>query len=120
VPTRDTHGFSGRTYPQVAKPHMSVRRCHRWPMPAVGYGGCCHRCCQLRLSSGRQGSAWMPPRAIAQWTPCDKDWHVGWKLPALAIVLWVIALTVVGVAVGQVIGGPEGAVIGAIPGALAA
>ncbi len=34
--------------------------------------------------------------------------------------LWVIALTVVGVAVGQVIGGPEGARIGAIPGALAA
>jgi len=55
-----------------------------------------------------------------QRTSCDKDWHVGWKLPALAVVLWVIALTMVGVVVGQVIGGPEGAVIGAIPGALAA
>ena len=49
-----------------------------------------------------------------------KDWHVGWKLPALAVVLWVIALTLVGVTLGQVIGGPEGALIGAIPGALAA
>ncbi len=37
----------------------------------------------------------------------------------LAVVLWVVALTVVGVAVGQVVGGPEGALIGAIPGALA-
>jgi len=39
---------------------------------------------------------------------------VGWKLPALAVVLWVIALTLAGVAVGQVIGGPEGALTGAI------
>ena len=62
----------------------------------------------------------MTSRAIVQRTPCDKDWHVGWKLPALAVMLWVIALTMVGVAVGQVIGGPEGALIGAIPGALAA
>ena len=45
---------------------------------------------------------------------------MGWKLPALAVVLWVIALAVVGAAVGQVIGGPEAALIGAIPGALAA
>jgi hypothetical protein len=36
------------------------------------------------------------------------------------VVLWVIALTMVGVAVGQVIGGPEGALTGAIPGTLAA
>ena len=49
-----------------------------------------------------------------------KDWHMGWKLPALAVVLWVIALTLVGVALGRVIAGTEGALIGAIPGALAA
>jgi hypothetical protein len=64
----------------------------------------------------------MTARAIVQRARCDKYeyWHVGWKLPALAVVLWVIALTMVGVVVGQVIGGPEGALIGAIPGALAA
>ena len=64
----------------------------------------------------------MTARAIVQRARCDKYkyWHVGWKLPALAVVLWVVALTVVGVAAGQVIGGPEGALIGAIPGALAA
>ena len=71
-------------------------------------------------SSGLQESAWLTLRAIVQRMPCDKDWHMGWKLPALAVMLWVIALTMVGVAVGQVIGGPEGALIGAIPGALAA
>jgi hypothetical protein len=54
----------------------------------------------------------MTPRAIVQQPRCDKDGHVGWKLPALAVVLWVIALTMVGIAVGHVIGGPEGALIG--------
>jgi hypothetical protein len=70
----------------------------------------------------RHGYAGLTVRAIVQRAPGDKYkyWRVGWKLPALAVVLWVIALTVVGVAVGQVIGGPEGARIGAIPGALAA
>jgi hypothetical protein len=57
-----------------------------------------------------------------QRTPCGKYEyrHVGWKLPALAVVLWVIALTMAGIVVGQAIGGPEGALIGAVPGALAA
>jgi hypothetical protein len=44
---------------------------------------------------------------------------VGWKLPALTVVLSVIVLTLVGVVLGQVIAGPEGALVGAIPGALA-
>jgi hypothetical protein len=43
---------------------------------------------------------------------------VGWKLPTLALALWVIALTVVGVALGVLLTGPEGALIGAIPLAL--
>jgi tetratricopeptide (TPR) repeat protein len=49
----------------------------------------------------------------------DKDQPVGWKLSALAT-LWVIALTIVGVVVGQVFAGPVGAAIGVVPGALAA
>ena len=44
---------------------------------------------------------------------------MGWKLSVLATVLWVVALTVVGLAVGRVVAGPEGAVIGAVCGALA-
>jgi hypothetical protein len=43
---------------------------------------------------------------------------VGWKLPTLALALWVVALTVVSVAVGALLTGPEGALIGAIPLAL--
>ena len=43
---------------------------------------------------------------------------MGWKLPTLAAVLWVIALTVVSVALGLVIAGPYGTLIGAIPLAL--
>jgi tetratricopeptide (TPR) repeat protein len=45
---------------------------------------------------------------------------VGWKLPTLAAVLWVIALTVVSVMLGLVIAGPYGTLIGAIPLALGA
>jgi hypothetical protein len=45
---------------------------------------------------------------------------VGWKLPTLAAVLWVIALTMVSMAVGALVAGPEGALFGAIPLALGA
>jgi hypothetical protein len=41
-----------------------------------------------------------------------------WKLPTVTAVLWVIALTVVGAALGVLIAGPEGVLIGAIPLAL--
>jgi hypothetical protein len=43
---------------------------------------------------------------------------MGWKLPTLAAVLWVIAFTVVSVMLGLVIAGPYGTLIGAIPLAL--
>ena len=43
---------------------------------------------------------------------------MGWKLPTLTAVLWVIALTVLSVALGVLIAGPLGVVIGAIPLAL--
>ena len=43
---------------------------------------------------------------------------MGWKIPTLAAVLWVIALTVVGTGLGVLIVGGEGALIGAIPLAL--
>ena len=43
---------------------------------------------------------------------------MGWKLPTLAAVLWVVALTVVSVSLGLVIAGPEGTLFGAIPLAL--
>jgi tetratricopeptide (TPR) repeat protein len=46
-------------------------------------------------------------------------WAMGWKLPALAAVLGVVALTLTGVGLGLVIGGPFGALAGAVPGALA-
>jgi hypothetical protein len=43
---------------------------------------------------------------------------MGWKLPTLAAVLWVIALTVLSVMLGVVIAGPYGTLIGAVPLAL--
>jgi hypothetical protein len=49
-----------------------------------------------------------------------QDLAMGWKLPALAAVVAVVALTLAGVAVGLVIGGPLGALLGTVPGALAA
>jgi len=44
---------------------------------------------------------------------------MGWKLPALAAVLGVVALTLLGVGLGLAISGPLGALVGAVPGALA-
>jgi hypothetical protein len=43
---------------------------------------------------------------------------VGWKLPTLAAVLWVIALTVTSAMLGLVIAGPYGTLVGAVPLAL--
>jgi tetratricopeptide (TPR) repeat protein len=43
---------------------------------------------------------------------------VDWKIPTLAATLWVIALTVLSVAVGVLVAGPIGVLIGAIPLAL--
>ena len=43
---------------------------------------------------------------------------MGWKLPTLLAALWVVALSVVGAAIGLLIAGPDGVLIGAIPLAL--
>jgi hypothetical protein len=43
---------------------------------------------------------------------------VDWKLPTLVAALWVVALTVGGVALGVLIAGSQGVLIGAIPLAL--
>jgi tetratricopeptide (TPR) repeat protein len=44
---------------------------------------------------------------------------MGWKLPALAVVLGVVALALAGVGLGLAFGGPWGALAGAVPAALA-
>ena len=43
---------------------------------------------------------------------------VGWKLPTVAVILWVIALSALSAAMGALVAGPDGALIGAIPLAL--
>lgn len=51
------------------------------------------------------------------------DWGylhlMGWKLPAFTVLVWVVAVTVVGVAAGLIISGPVGAGIAAALGAVA-
>lgn len=44
---------------------------------------------------------------------------MGWKLPALTVTLWAVALAVIGAAAGVLIHGGTGVVVGAVSGALA-
>jgi uncharacterized membrane protein YphA (DoxX/SURF4 family) len=44
---------------------------------------------------------------------------VGWKLPAVTVLLWAVAITVIGAALGVVFGGPLDALAGPIAGTVA-
>jgi tetratricopeptide (TPR) repeat protein len=64
----------------------------------------------------RQAS--VEPSRLRKGSTTRQSFSVGCKLPTLTAVLWVIAFTVVGAALGLLIAGPMGTVIGAIPLAL--